>query len=326
MENLNKKCLIYSLRFYNKRRLSNNIYNNKNLSQELNKNLAFQSAENNLKITNSSNNKKIKIFHLNNHLNNIHFKNGQDSHNNKIKKFKTKRTRSCYINKISDFFNLRLLNRLSNPKNNNYKSIIFSANIYLPNILKNNFGFIPNIMNNNSKTPLKKSKSINQYNNINCCPLKLPNVTNKKVINDYNYNQSNNNNFMNKIYLKKKNLIRCNSSKNINVKNLYFPFRLVQKKLTISDILKNNNLLSCFYKNNFDINKDKKLITYKFHKLDNYVFNNFRDLSKKENTSNYSDKNKYIVKNNKNNINNNFVDNDMMLNDKGTLIKSFFKK
>jgi len=326
MENLNKKCLIYPLKFYHKRRLSNNIYNNKNLSPELNKNLVFHSAENNFKNTNSSNNKKIKIFHLNNHLNNIHFKNEQDSHSNKIKKFKTKRIRSCYINKISDFFNLRLLNRLSNPKYNNYKSIIFSDNIYLPNILKNNFGFIPNIINNNSKTPFKKSKSINHYNNINCCcPLKLPNVKKKKVINGYN--NSNNNNFMNKIFLKKKNnLIRCNSSRNNNVKNFYFPFGLVQKKLTISNILKNNHLLNGYYKNNFDINKDKKLITYKFNKLDNYVINTFRDLSKKETTSNYSDKNKNIVNKNKSNINKNFVDNDMMLSDKGILIESFFKK
>jgi hypothetical protein len=111
--------------------------------------------------------------------------------------------------------------------------------------------------------------------------------------------------------------MRCKSSKNINVKSIYYP--LIEHKNN-----NNSNVSNDCSQNAIYIDKDN-YITSKYHKFDNFFINSLKNLSKIEYISKYNDKilKEYVVIINNHNNNSN---NDLMLNDKGTLIHSFFKK
>ena len=356
MGNLNKKGVKYPYKMLNRRITSNNIFKQINITpvkkNELFSKLADKSDDNtnnsNYNISNNNNNnslsndRKLKIFYFDNKYinnNNIIFRNRQDSSLNRKKTFKTKRLNSTHINKISDFFNIKLLNKFSvqNDKNTN---MLFSNNIYLPKIIKNNYDFIlRNINKSRNKETLKKSNSVEHNNNniffhqINFPTIKkTKNIKNIENINN-NHNQiMKKNNSTNKIKqikkasLVKKNLMRCSSCMNTSIKkikSIYYPLVLNKNKNNNN----NNNISNDYSKSAIYIDNDYFITSkyHKFHKLDNYLINSFKDISKKKNISNIK---KITKKTNKVNIDSqkNNLDIDMMLNDKGTLIYSFYKK
>ena len=334
----------------NKRASYQNIFEIKNIIQNFNDKFNFDLSKNN-PIIESYTNKKINLYSVNNNLNNILFNNNKKSQNiNQIRVYKSKRISSSYFEKIKNIYASKYPTLLSeriiktnkkkiNNKSNEIKDSkkIFNHNYYLPKISNNRKGLIYHIMNkklNLISLENLNSHSLRNKNDLLSNKIRLPRVKSTII---YNNNKDSNK----RIIIRNKKMMRCNSSinkpnrsniSNNGVKSIYMSFGLTpQKKLNLNYfnkivLLKNHKNL---FKKRIN-NEENKMNTNDSgsKKLNYYLINDFKIINKDKVKKTIKEKGKEYKFNQKfkkviiNNINN---DTDkMLLNDKGTLIGSFF--
>ena len=308
-----KKYNIPSINFLIKK--FNNISTLNKRKLDINNKLFYSESRNN------SNNiilkkKNIKILNLKNNLKNIFLQNKQNINSMNINIYKSKRIKSSFLNKRFNYMNFPLSsNKLFEIKSNNNNKII-PNNIYLPNIYKFDDSLHKSINNDKNIIALKKSKFItpNGYNNL---PIKLPIIKSLKINNNrYIKNYMNKNSEIFPENIKK---IRCNSSSNIRVKSIYLSFDLKPQEKNDSNFLFKNDKYK--YYNIIINNKINNLNDKHNSKMNDYVNNSLNNIYTKNNEQNNNNK---VFNKMKIIINNKIIDDEEMLNDKGTLI-SYYK-
>lgn len=296
-------------------------------------------------------NKNINIYNINNkNLNKIilnanrHFNIGPTS---KIYSFKRRKISSSYFDKIRNLYNLKtptllseriitkkrkFINQKINQNNINNKNInnkkTKNENYILPKLSNNRKNVLSNIMNKklnlifleNSKSYSLSNKNGNEYNMLNN-KIKLPRV--KSTI-EYDNKSINYNRILNR----NKRLMRCNSStnkSNIGVKSIYMSFGLTLPKKPKFNFSNKIILLKNKYKGNI---KSEENQIYKRNKITacKLIYDDEINKLKKININKEIGKeykfNQNFKKVNINNINN--ENDNILLNDKGTIIGSFF--
>lgn len=330
------------LRNIQKRASYENLFEIRNIIDNFNNKFNFGISKDN-SIIEPYINKNINIYYINNNLNKILF-NGKKQFNsisnNKIYCFKRKRKKiisNSYFDKIKNLYSLKppillsgkkkekLINNNSNAmdnkktKNNHY--------FYLPKISSDRKDLISHIINKKlnyislENTELNNFSNKYNFNNNKNIKQKLPRVKSTIVCN-------NNNLQYNRLFSQNKRHIRCNSSisnPNLGVKSIYMSFGLKPKKEQNNNFFSKKILLRNFHKRNINSEENRIIRNNIFSKrLNHYLVEDFKKINKDKTVEKgkeykFNQKFKKVIFNNLNNENDN-----MLLNDKGTLIGPFF--
>jgi hypothetical protein len=324
-----------------KRASYQNIFEIQNIIQNFNNQFNFGLSKKN-KSSEPYANRNINIYNLNKNLNKIlsnankHFSKGQA---NKVYSFRRKKISSSYFDKIKNLYILKEPNLLSQriiPKDRNNKnkkantSIIIkrnkneiNKNYILPKIANDRKNIISNILSKklnlihleNSKSYSLIGKNENEYNpNALNNRLKLPRIKSTIVKDNKNINY-------NRILNRNKKRIRCNSSiikTNIGVKSIYMSFGLTPQKKPSFNFNNKIILLKNKYKRHIK-NEENKINNY-----DNISTNKLMDEQVINEIGKEYKFNQDFKKVDINKINHENVNDNMLLNDKGTLIGPFF--
>ena len=332
----------------NKRSSYQNIFETKNfISNFFNKyNLNYSKINSNSKIEPHTQ-KNINLYSINNSINHLFLNNSNKNLNyfdkRHIFSFKKKRIGSSYFDKVRNLYALKTPIFLSDKIANNHKKIITSQNInkkrnihnnqkfYLPKVTNEKKYLINHFINKKlNKLVLENSKS-SSVNGLKIDftrnKIKLPRIKSTIIYNNKNLSR-------NILLNKYRRLKRCKSSTqvpNFGVKSIYMSLDVNNKK-------KNNKFNKGFLLKN-NSNKSFNFITDKYinnennpkkgqNNKNNNLIDNFNVLSKEKKAKREKGKEYDFSQSFKqiNNLNLNLVnDNDMLLNDKGTLIGPFIK-
>ena len=286
--------------------------------------------------------KKIKIYNVNNNFNSLLFNNNTNN-TNSIHVYRSKRISSSYFEKIKNIYSSKTPTLLSEKYlKTNKKKIInkikeikndknnINNNYYLPKISKSRKDLLQHVLN--KKLNLISLENINSYsfgkNDLLSNKVKLPRVKSTIIYDNKDLNK--------RLFNRNRKIMRCNSSinksskSNTSVKSIYMPFGLAPKNKFNLNCFNKIVLLKKQQKKN-NINKEeKKSITHDIEpkKLNYMLIDDFKLINKDKNNTKTKEKGKeYKFNQNFKKVINYNLDSDndnMLLNDKGTLIGSFF--
>ena len=322
-----------------------NIFGIKNIiSNFQNKyNLDFSKVNTKIKHYTQKNKNLYCINKINNSINHLLLKN-QNLNLNYFDKchifsFKRKRACSSYFDKVRNLYALKtptifsekianIHKKINTNKNLNKNKI--NKNLFLPKIKNKKINIISNFNNKSlNKDFSKNSKSSSIIrNNILMKKIKLPRIKSTIIYNNKNI-------YRNAIFIKNKNLKRCKSSKQIpfGVKSIYMSLDLNAKR-------KNNHFIKGFLLKNYShknsnfiheksYNNESNIKNSQKYRIKYNIINNFHKINIDKNIKREKGKEYDFSQSFKqvNNLNLDLInDNDnMLLNDKGTLIGPFIK-
>ena len=315
-----------------------NIFEINNIIQNLKDQFNLDLAKKN-PIIQSYKNKKIKIYNVNNNLNSLLINNNKNTNNtNPIRVYRSKRISSSYFAKIKNIYSPKTPTLLSEKiLNINKKPIIkrnnknkINNNYYLPKISNSRKDLIQHVLN--KKLNLISLENINSYsfgrNDLLSNKIKLPRVKSTIIYDKKDLNK--------RLFCRNKKITRCNSSinksnkSNKSVKSIYMSFGLAPKNKLNLNCFNKIVLLKRQHKKNNINSEEKKSITHDIEpkKLNYMLIDDFKLINKDKNNIKTKEKGKEY-KFNQNfkkviNYNLNSDNDNMLLNDKGTLIGSFF--